>query len=229
MQSYDGAVVQGKHSRANYTLESNVSETRPRYIGALSRVDNRCKLCGKVFPLAKCSKDDSHYKLFCDFCWENTKNQCKAILGNQGQGDKPAAKKVCLGTKGNTYNGQSLDGPSQRDSRVVPGQRASLSLGRQATLESNLASHECTPEEQATPDGTAGLGCTLLTTAARSAPADEFPAAADGFPARECAQAAEAVTSWRQPASLLACRRISCSLLVPLKWRGPDHKGLVVS
>ena len=78
---------------------------------------------------------------------------------------------------------------------MVPGQRASLSLDRQATLESNLANQECTPEEQATPDGTAGLGCTLLTTAARSAPADGFPAATDGFPARECAQAAEAATS----------------------------------
>ena len=77
--------------------------------------------------------------------------------------------------------------------------------GRQATLESILASQECTPEKQATPDGTAGLGCTLLATAARSAPADGFPAAADGFPARECAQAAEAATSLQtdflQPAS----------------------------
>ena len=95
------------------------------------------------------------------------------------------------------YDGHNLVGPSERDSQVVPGQRASLAPGRQATLESNLANQECTPEKQATPDGTAGLGCTLLTTAERSAPADEFPAAADGFPARECAQAAEAVTSWR--------------------------------
>ena len=93
------------------------------------------------------------------------------------------------------YDGHNLVGPSERDSQVVPGQRASLAPGRQATLESNLANQECTPEKQATPDGTAGLGCTFLTTAARSASADGFPAAADGFPARKCAQAAEAAAS----------------------------------
>ena len=52
-----------------------------------------CKLCGKAFPLSKCSKDESRYELFCDFCWENTKNQCRAILENQGKAASPVKSK----------------------------------------------------------------------------------------------------------------------------------------
>ena len=43
--------------------------------------------------LCKCSKDESRYKLLCDFCWENTKNQCRAILENQGKAASPVKSK----------------------------------------------------------------------------------------------------------------------------------------